>query len=91
MQTLNEPDARIRISSPEGEAGPVRVCFLIDELAAAGTETQLLALIRRLDRDRVRPYLCLLRGGASASQVLEPDDCPSCGLASGRCAGRRRC
>ncbi len=55
---------------------PVRVCFLIDELAAAGTETQLLALIRHLDRRRVRPYLCLLRGDNPVSQALEPDDCP---------------
>jgi glycosyltransferase involved in cell wall biosynthesis len=53
----------------------VRVCFLIDELAAAGTETQLLALIRYLDRRRVRPYLCLLRGDNPVSQALEPDDC----------------
>ena len=36
---------------------PVRVCFLIDELAAAGTEMQLLALIRHLDRRRVAPFL----------------------------------
>jgi glycosyltransferase involved in cell wall biosynthesis len=54
----------------------VRVCFLIDELAAAGTETQLLALIRRLDRRRVSPFLCLLRGHTAASRALEPDDCP---------------
>jgi glycosyltransferase involved in cell wall biosynthesis len=54
----------------------VRVCFLIDELAPAGTETQLLALIRHLDRRRVRPFLCLLRGDSLASQALEPDDCP---------------
>ncbi len=54
----------------------MRVCFLIDELAAAGTETQLLALIRRLDRAHVVPYLCLLRGDAPASRALEPDDCP---------------
>jgi glycosyltransferase involved in cell wall biosynthesis len=54
---------------------PVRVCFLIDELAPAGTETQLLALIRHLDRRRVRPYLCLLRGDSPVSQALEPDDC----------------
>jgi hypothetical protein len=33
---------------------PVRVCFLIDELNTAGTETQLLALIRHLDRSRQR-------------------------------------
>jgi glycosyltransferase involved in cell wall biosynthesis len=52
------------------------VCFLIDELAAAGTETQLLALIRDLDPTCVQPYLCLLRGDAPASQALEPDTCP---------------
>jgi glycosyltransferase involved in cell wall biosynthesis len=54
----------------------VRVCFLIDELATAGTETQLLALIRCLDRCRVTPYLCLLRGHSAASLALEPTDCP---------------
>jgi glycosyltransferase involved in cell wall biosynthesis len=57
-------------------AEPVRVCFLIDELAAAGTETQLLALIRHLDRARVRPYLVLLRGDSPMSRNLEPEDCP---------------
>jgi glycosyltransferase involved in cell wall biosynthesis len=61
---------------PDASARPVRVCFLIDELAAAGTETQLLALIRHLDRRRVRPYLCLLRGDNPVSQGLEPDGCP---------------
>jgi glycosyltransferase involved in cell wall biosynthesis len=59
-----------------GAGAPVRVCFLIDELAPAGTETQLVALIRHLDRRRVRPYLCLLRGGSPGSRALEPDDCP---------------
>jgi glycosyltransferase involved in cell wall biosynthesis len=54
----------------------VRVCFLIDELATAGTETQLLALIRHLDRLRVTPYLCLLRGDSTASRALEPAGCP---------------
>jgi glycosyltransferase involved in cell wall biosynthesis len=55
---------------------PVRVCFLIDELATAGTETQLLALIRHLDRSRVLPHLVLLRGDNPASRALEPADCP---------------
>jgi glycosyltransferase involved in cell wall biosynthesis/acetyltransferase-like isoleucine patch superfamily enzyme len=55
---------------------PVRVCFLIDELTTAGTETQLLALIRHLDRRRVEPFLCLLRGEGVSSRSLEPDDCP---------------
>ncbi len=54
---------------------PVRVCFLIDELARAGTETQLLALLRGLDRRRVEPTLCLLRGDSPVSQALEPTDC----------------
>ncbi len=64
MRALSEP------------ARPVRICFLIDELAAAGTETQLLALVRHLDRSRVQPYLVLLRGDSPASRRLEPEDCP---------------
>src|SRR5262245_36092287 len=64
-----------RERGPSAPLRPVRVCFLIDELAAAGTETQLLALIHHLDRRRVRPYLCLLRGDNPVSQALEPDDC----------------
>ncbi len=55
---------------------PVRVCFLIDELVKAGTETQLLALIHQLDPRRVLPFLCLLRGRSELSRSLEPDDCP---------------
>lgn len=55
---------------------PLRVCFVIDELAPAGTESQLLALIRHVDRRRVWPYLCLLRGDKPMSQAMEPDDCP---------------
>jgi glycosyltransferase involved in cell wall biosynthesis len=60
----------------QAPARPARVCFLIDELATAGTETQLLALIRHLDRRRVRPYLVLLRGNDPRSQALEPAGCP---------------
>jgi glycosyltransferase involved in cell wall biosynthesis len=70
--------------SEAGEPRPVRVCFLIDELAAGGTETQLLALLRHLDRRRVEPLLCLLRGDRPASQALEPDDCPVVRLGVGR-------
>ena len=77
MRTLSQSRVRKPAApAPEDAADPVRVCFLIDELAAAGTETQLLALVRRLDRRRVRPYLCLLRGESAASRALEPDDCP---------------
>jgi glycosyltransferase involved in cell wall biosynthesis len=49
---------------------------MIDRLAVAGTESQLLVLIRRLDRTRVLPYLCLLDGDDPVSRSLEPDDCP---------------
>jgi len=55
---------------------PVRVSFLIDRLTRAGTETQLLALIRSLDRRRVEPSLVLLDGQDAESQALEPADCP---------------
>jgi glycosyltransferase involved in cell wall biosynthesis len=54
----------------------VRVCFLIDRLAAAGTESQLVALIRHLDRQRVEPVLCLLDGSDAVSRSLEPAGCP---------------
>jgi glycosyltransferase involved in cell wall biosynthesis len=76
--TLLRPARRQTTRTAEAErgAGPVRVCFLIDELAPAGTETQLLALLRGLDRTRVEPYLCLLRGDSAVSRALEPDDCP---------------
>jgi glycosyltransferase involved in cell wall biosynthesis len=57
-------------------ARPVRVCFLIDTLSRAGTESQLLALIRELDRGAVEPCLVLLDGSDPASQRLEPSHCP---------------
>ena len=55
---------------------PVRICFLIDRLCVAGTETQLLALINHLDRRVVQPYLCLLNGQDEISRGMEPADCP---------------
>jgi len=55
---------------------PVRVCFMIDSLQPAGTETQLLALIHHLDRSRIQPALCLLKGEDELSRSLEPTDCP---------------
>jgi glycosyltransferase involved in cell wall biosynthesis len=54
----------------------LRVCFMIDELRTGGTETQLVALIRHLDRVRVEPYLCLLRGEDEQSRAMEPINCP---------------
>lgn len=55
----------------------IRVAFLIDRLRRAGTETQLLALLRGLDRSRVEPHLILLDGADSESHALEPSNCPT--------------
>jgi len=55
---------------------PVRVSFVIDRLSRAGTESQLLALIRHIDRSCVEPTLVLLDGTDDESRSLEPDDCP---------------
>src|SRR6478736_669845 len=63
-------------SAPVAMAEPVRVSFMIDRLSRAGTETQLLALIRELDRSRVQPTLVLLDGEDDLSRALEPADCP---------------
>jgi glycosyltransferase involved in cell wall biosynthesis len=79
LPSLVEPETRSKESTR-----PVRVCFLIDELATAGTEMQLLALLRRLDRRRVVPALCLLRGEGSTSRALEPTECPVYRLGVGR-------
>ena len=61
--------------SNNNRCGPVRVCFLIDQLSRAGTETQLLAQIREFDRNRVEPFLVLLNGEGEPSRSLEPADC----------------
>jgi glycosyltransferase involved in cell wall biosynthesis len=70
------PAVAVRSHAHDEPARPVRVCFLIDNLYTGGTETQLVALIRGLDRTRVRPYLCLLRGDLPGARELEPDCCP---------------
>lgn len=58
------------------ERPPVRVCFVIDRLDRAGTESQLIALIRSLDRTRVIPSLVLLDGDDALSGELAPPDTP---------------
>ena len=72
-------------------ARPVRVSFLIDNLGRAGTESQLLALLRTLDRARVEPSLVLLDGSPEASRKLEPDDCPVLRLGVTKLLGRDAC
>lgn len=67
----------------------VRVCYMIDRLSRAGTEMQLLALIRGLDRGRVQPSLVLLDGEDDLSRALEPDDCPVLRLGVRRLCSRQ--
>jgi glycosyltransferase involved in cell wall biosynthesis len=55
---------------------PVGVCFVIDRLGGAGTEGQLLALVRHLDRSKVRPSLCVLRGDDPDHWSPRPALCP---------------
>jgi L-malate glycosyltransferase len=73
---LEKPFAPPAACHRPARQGPIRVCFMIDRLSPAGTETQLVALIRHLDRSRVRPSLCLLNGDDEQSRSLEPADCP---------------
>ncbi len=76
MSALLAPRPTLSSRAPETTADPVRVCFMIDRLTRAGTESQLLALIRSLDRRRVEPTLVLLDGEDDLSRALEPSDCP---------------
>jgi L-malate glycosyltransferase len=69
------PASREGSDAPGSLTRPVRVSFVIDNLSRAGTESQLLALIRCLDRDAVEPSLILLDGENDVSRSLEPD-CP---------------
>lgn len=75
MYATLEPAPRLAFR-PAPAANPVRVCFLLDRLGRAGTETQLLALIRDLDRTRIEPSLVLLDGTDDVSRSLEPRNCP---------------
>jgi glycosyltransferase involved in cell wall biosynthesis len=74
MSALLAP--KLTLPAPAPAANPVRVCFMIDRLSRAGTESQLLALIRELDRAQVKPSLVLLDGEDDLSRALEPADCP---------------
>src|SRR5688572_29572717 len=74
MSALLAP--KLTFPAPATAANPVRVCFMIDRLSRAGTESQLLALIRELDRTQVKPSLVLLDGEDDLPRALEPADCP---------------
>ena len=73
IETKRHPDSS---QSQRTADEPIRVSFVIDNLSRAGTETQLLALIRELDRNRVAPSLVILDGDNPLSRSLEPSNCP---------------
>lgn len=54
---------------------PIRICFIIDSLSLGGTESQLLMLLRHLDRMKVEPFLVLLDGSDEESIAMKPDNC----------------
>lgn len=70
-----ESAARESPNNTLDEACP-RVCFVIDRLSIAGTETQLLHLINHIDQRACRPYLVLFDGESPESWALEPNCCP---------------
>lgn len=83
MSLLQSPtrssDPPLEVSWPRAgrhRSRPIRVCYLIDNLAVGGTETHLLGLIQQLDRASVQPYLCLLDGTGHTSRSFEPNNCP---------------
>ena len=88
MSALLAPRRPVVVPQPEPVGEPVRVSFMIDRLTRAGTETQLLALIRTLDRRRVTPSLVLLDGEDDVSRALEPADCPTIRLGVRKLLGR---
>ena len=49
---------------------PVRIAFLIDSVgSAAGTENQLIALLRSIDRERFELHLCCLESSANLDEL----------------------
>lgn len=72
----NPPTATLERPGAACPSRPLRVCYLIDDLGTGGTEHQLLSLLRHLDRNRVQPRLCILRGLGRRSQVMEPAGVP---------------
>jgi glycosyltransferase involved in cell wall biosynthesis len=60
---------------------PTRILYCIESIDRGGTETQLVELINRLDRDRFAPRLCTLRPSGT---YLDEVDCPVLELGVGR-------
>jgi glycosyltransferase involved in cell wall biosynthesis len=58
---------------PLADRGPLRVMFIITSMPVGGAETLLVALARRLDRNRFLPELCCLKHLDVLGEVLARD------------------
>jgi glycosyltransferase involved in cell wall biosynthesis len=54
----------------------VRVCFVIENLLAAGTERWLQQLVQGLDRHRIAPSVCLTDGRQATDEQIAKLNCP---------------
>lgn len=63
---------------------PVRILYCIDSIDRGGTETQLLGLVNRLDRERFQPHLCTLQPSAP---LLGEAAAPHVEIGGGRVVG----
>ncbi|MDD5670484.1 MAG: glycosyltransferase, partial [Candidatus Omnitrophica bacterium] len=52
-------------------AAPIRILYIIDKLLPAGTQMDLLRLVRSLDRGRFCPYVVALQTGGQVAKDLE--------------------
>ena len=63
---------------------PTRILYCIDSIARGGTETQLIGLVNRLDRERFLPHLCTLQ---PSSPLLGEAGAPHIEIGGGRIVG----
>ncbi len=50
---------------------PIKVLYLIDNLRVGGAQAALVGLLRHLDRERVTPVVCSLRGGQFHREAID--------------------
>lgn len=60
------------------------ILYLINTWVVGGTETQLLHLLRRIDRTRFRPQVCALYADSNLAAAMAPLDIPNFSLNIGR-------
>ena len=70
QEIMNPPNEspRVSVSPCLPFVSPARILFLLDKLTAAGTQTNLLEVVKGLDRTRFTPYVVALLGGGELSQ-----------------------